>query len=180
MEKYKAPQEMTHLLLNGIIQAIQNPHTEGPVNIPAELASVAAAQGNIGWQHILKGRLSKEWISHIEHRIRNEATQSKNAVTWATDIIRTIFSQWLDLWKLRNEDRHGHDYTSKRAAERSQAIREMEQLYEFQGRILPEDNWIFHTPIEQQKTKSTYVLRAFLSNYTPLVNGSYQTRLETG
>jgi hypothetical protein len=180
MEKYKAPPEMTHLLLNGIIQAIQNPNTEGPSNIPAELESVASAQGKIGWQHILKGRLSKAWIAYLEQSIQHEATQFRNAVTWATDIIRTMLSQWLDLWKLRNEDRHGQDYVSKRAAERNQAIREVEQLYEFKGRIQPEDAWIFHTPIEQQRTKSTYVLRAFLSNYKPLVNGSYQTRLETG
>jgi hypothetical protein len=180
MEKYNTSPEMTNLLLNGINKVITNPHTDGPENIPAELASVASAQSKIGWRHILKGRISKMWIAYLEQRIQNEVTESKNVVTWATDIIRTILSQWLDLWKLRNDDRHGYDYKSKRVSERNQAVREVEQLYELKGQVQPEDAWIFHTPIEQQKNKSTYVLRAFLSNYKPLVYGSYQTRLETG
>jgi hypothetical protein len=81
---------------------------------------------------------------------------------------------------MRNEERHGHDYKSKRKAESNQAVRETEQLYDFKGQIRPEDEWIFNIPLEQQRTKTTYVLRAFLSNYTPLVQGSYQTRLKTG
>jgi hypothetical protein len=34
--------------------------------------------------------------------------------------------------------------------------------------------------LEQQRQKSTYVQRAFISNYKPVILASYQTRLETG
>jgi hypothetical protein len=177
MDKYNAPQEMTNLLMSGINQAMMDPNTEGPENIPAELAS---AQAKIGWKHILEGRISKAWITYLEQSIRNDATESKNTVTWATDLIKSMFNQWLDLWKLCNEDHHGHGYKSKREAERNQAVQEVGQMYKLKGQIQPEDAWIFYTPIEQQKTKSTYALRALLSNYTPIVQGSYQTRLKTG
>lgn len=180
MDKYSAPPELTNLLLDGTKQAMLDPNTEGPEQIPTELTSVALAQQSIGWKHILKGRLSKEWITYMGNSIGSDATKTKNAITWATDIIKTIFNQCLALWKMRNEERHGHDYKLRREAEQNQAVREMEQLYELKGQIQPEDEWIFNIPIEQQKTKTAYVLQAFLSNYTPLVQGSYQTRLETG
>jgi hypothetical protein len=124
--------------------------------------------------------MSKEWIKHLELRIGDAATKFKNAGTWATKLIKTIFTQWLELWKLRNDDRHGHDYKIKQEAKRNQALSKVQQLYELKGQIQSEDEWIFHTPWEQQQTKSKYVLRTFLSNHTSIVQGSYQTRLETG
>jgi hypothetical protein len=144
------------------------------------MTSVALAQHSIGWKHLLKGRLSKEWVTYMGNSIGGNATKTKNAITWATDIIKTIFTQWVALWKMRNQERHGHDYKSRKEAEHNQAVREMEQLYELKGHTQPDYEWIFHTPIEQQRTKTTYVLRAFISNYTSFVQGGYQTRLETG
>jgi predicted helicase len=73
MDKYNAPQEMTNLLVSGINQAMMDPNTEGPENIPAELASVASAQEKIEWKHILKGKISKAWITYLEQSIGNDA-----------------------------------------------------------------------------------------------------------
>jgi hypothetical protein len=151
MNKYNAPTKFTDLMIGGIDQAILDPNTKGPENTPAELETIAAAQQRIGWRHILKGRISKEWIKYLELRIGDAATKTKNAGTWATELIKTIFTQWLELWKLRNDDRHGHDYKTKQESERNQALKEVQQLYKLKGQIQAEDEWIFHTPWEQQQ-----------------------------
>jgi hypothetical protein len=87
MDTYKAPQEMKILIVRGIKQAMMEPTTEGPNNIPPELTSVAIAQGKIGWNQLLKGRISKEWIAYLERSIGSNATDSTNAITWATVLI---------------------------------------------------------------------------------------------
>jgi hypothetical protein len=106
-------------------------------------------------------------------------TKRKNATTWATDMISLIFEHWLKLWKMRNGDKHGRDIAIRKAAERKQAIREIEQLYEEHA-----DNetqaWIIQRPITELKEKSTYTIRAAIFNYSPVLKGSHQTQLETG
>jgi hypothetical protein len=112
--------------------------------------------------------------------MRENTAKYKNAQTWSVQIIQTIFEQWLELWKLRNEDRHGRDWQAQKIADKEQVIREKELLYEYKGRIMPQDEWHFNTTLEQQRTKTTYVLRAFVSNCKLAILASYQTRLETG
>ena len=81
---------------------------------------------------------------------------------------------------MRNGDRHGRDYKTQAEAAKQQAVREIEQLYEYKGQLLPQHEWILATPLEQQRSKRTYVLRAFISNFGPIIEESYKTRLETG
>jgi hypothetical protein len=128
----------------------------------------------------MKGRLAKEWKNAQQEAMQGTETKTKNSQTWSATIIQTILEKWLELWTMRNKDKHGKDWQTKVAADKEQAIREMEQLYEYKGRIMPHHEWIFNTTLEHQRQKSTYVLRAFISNYQPVILESYQTRLETG
>jgi hypothetical protein len=114
--------------------------------------------------------------------MQGKETKYKNAQTWSTTIIQIILEKWLELWTIRNKDRHGRDWQTQNKAAKEQATREIKQLYECKGtqRIMPHQEWIFSTTLDQQKQKSTYVLRAFISNYKSVILASYQTRLETG
>jgi hypothetical protein len=143
------------------------------------IQSIKEAQEQIGWDQLLKGMISKEWIQYQREAMGESATKRKNGSTWATEIISTIFDQWLELWKLRNEDRHGKDRITRKEAERKQVIRELEQnlMYE---QVNTTEAWILQRPLDEQKTKSTYTIRAIISNYTPVLEGSHQTQLETG
>ena len=40
-------------------------------------------------------------------------------------MITTIFTQWKELWKLRNQDRHGKDYKDKADVAYQQAVTEL-------------------------------------------------------
>ena len=91
-----------------------------------------------------------------------------------------MLQQWYNLWIERNGDRHGRDYRSKRDAEKRQAIREVELLYEMKDLVQEQHNWIFSVPLTDMKQKKGYVLRAWVDNYGPILKESHQTRLETG
>jgi hypothetical protein len=168
---------MTTLWLEGINKGMTNSDTI-IASSPA-LQHINEAQEKIGWNQLLKGRIAKQWIQYQKAAMGDTESKRKNAMTWATEMISTIFEYWLKLWKLRNEDRHGRDRKTQREAERKQAIRELEQMYEEHDNITQEA-WIVQTPLEVQKEKSTYTIRALISNYSPVLKGSHQTQLETG
>jgi hypothetical protein len=147
------------------------------------MEDIIEAQEKIGWNQMLKGRIAHQWLNHQRDSMGNGTTKRKNAMTWATDMISTIFEYWLKLWKMRNEDKHGKDVATRREAERQQAIRELEQMYE--GNENTQETWIIQRPIEALKGKSTYTIRAAISNYRPVLQEptleeSHQTQLETG
>jgi hypothetical protein len=149
-------------------------------NVNPIVTTIATAQAVIGWGQMMKGRFALEWQTAQHDAMNNKSTKHKNAQRWSTQIIQTIFEKWLELWRLRNEDSHRRDWHAQRIATKEQAIQEVEVLYEYKGRIMPTQEWIFNTTVEEQKLKTAHVLRAFVSNYKPVILGSYQTRLETG
>jgi transcriptional regulator of met regulon len=179
LAEYKTPLEIKMLMLDGIRYSLGEIQ-EMPSNGGFAMTCIESQQATIGWKQLLKGRITQEWKKIQQETMLGHETKHRNAQTWATTIIQTIFEHVLQLWKIRNEDRHGRDWQTTRKAAKEQVVRELEQLYAYKGQVLPEHEWIFHSALDQQKQKSTYILRAFVNNYQPVILASYQTRLETG
>ena len=139
-------------------------------------------QEQIGWPEIFRGRFSTAWRVHQEAYLGDRSTEKVNGQTWLTALAEFFLDQWLDMWKERNNDRHGHDHQSREAAAKRQAITEMEMLYQHKDSVPPHLHWIFKTPLDQMKQKRTHVLRAWISNFGSVLKQSHehQTRLETG
>jgi hypothetical protein len=178
MEKYDSPAQLTKLWMDGLEKGI-NDDNDTPVECAPEYQSIKASQQQIGWKQMLRGRISKEWIKGQQQAMGETATKKKNASTWATEMVATVFEHWLKLWKIRNEEKHGKDAKERKEKERKQAIRELEQMYEDHAETR-EEAWILQRDLNEQKTKSTYTIRAIISNYKPVLEGSHQTQLETG
>ncbi len=181
------PDDMMELLL-GILKCYINQDDPSTVHIPATVSHIAEQQQAIGWHQLLQGRFTEAWRLHYHQYLGSKATNTKNGHTWVTSVITTIFTQWLDLWKLRNQDRHGKDSQAQDDVARRQAVTELQTLYNLQDLVLPHHAWLFHTPLHQLQNKRTSYLRHFIANFGPLIHHScktnslesYQTRLETG
>lgn len=179
MEAYKTPEYIVNLWIEGVKRGMTN--NEEPMSSTPETQPIIEEQEKIGWNQMIKGQIANKWIQAQKEAMGETATKRKNALTWATDMVSLIFEEWLNLWKIRNEDRHGRDKATRKAAERKQAIRELENMYEdYGGQGQLEGAWILHWSLEEQKSKSTYTIRAMISNYIPVLKGSHQTQLETG
>jgi hypothetical protein len=179
LESYNTPKELAELWLEGIKIAMDN-RDDNPTARGNHLQQLIESQTKIGWPQLLKGRISKQWIHYQREAMGDNATKRKNAETWATTMIETILNQWLKLWTMRNESRHGRDYKTRQEAAKQQAISELEILYTHQSQLQPQEEWILGKDINEMKKKSVYVLRAFINNFSPVVMGNHQTQLETG
>ena len=171
--------DLQNLLLEGIFSVIEgrDPDT---IQVPETEAAVAVfnSQSKIGWPELFKGRLSKEWANR-QQEFLGEFKPKKNGNTWAISVAQELLSGWHNLWKSRNEDRHGRDRQTKAAAERAQAIRELDQLYSLKGNVEPRLDWILATPLEQRKNLRTYHIRAFINCFGPILEESFKDQLAT-
>jgi hypothetical protein len=79
------------------------------------MKEVAAAQHGIRWHHILKGRYSKQWKAIQDKHLG--VNKRVNGSSWMMNIIQAWFTDWLRLWTIQNEDRHGQDQATKLQAE---------------------------------------------------------------
>ena len=168
------------LLLEGLYAALNNRPAETIAVEPA-VAALAAQQAAIGWNQILKGRMSKLWASLQDRHLGSRATARTNGLMWSTKIIEAILMEWLKMWKLRNEDRHGRDMESRRLAETNQTIRELEQFYTaHDGKVTARLQWLFTEPIEIRREHNISVIIQWLNTWKPIVETSYNTALTTG
>ena len=179
METIDTPDDMIELLLSAI-KCLLNQAPLETISVPDSVSAIAESQQTIGWAQLLQGRFTEEWRYHYQAYLGPNATEKKNGYTWVTTIITTIFTQWKDLWLLRNQDRHGRDFKTQSEAAHRQAVAEVIQMYEHKPQAEPCHAFIFSIPLHQRQNQTTYVLRAFISNYKPILEESYQTRLETG
>ena len=73
---------------------------------PETLRRAYFAQGEIGWIHVLYGRISKQW--EILANPATEAGQNGN-FQWTCKVVRLCWRFGLVLWKVRNDLVHGTD-----------------------------------------------------------------------
>ena len=170
--------DVTELLLEGIKSVLEG-RAATTIPVPHTLTDLAAAQSAIGWEHVLRGRLSHQWAA-TQHVHMGAYCHKKNGTTWLTTVIQKILQGWLDLWDLRNGERHGRDRQTKAQADRAQAVRELELLYTLKDAIMPRHNWILEVPILQRMNLKTYTLRAFINSYKPILEGSHKERQGIG
>ena len=118
-----------------------------PATVPARFRQLIIEQNNIGWHQLFRGRLSQEWRRHHDHHLQSqpESDHTKSGGQWARSIARHFMQRWLQLWKLRNDSRHGDDPEAVAAALRAQVHRELAQVYSFRTSTLPRDRDLFYS-----------------------------------
>ena len=109
MSDNDTPQQVIQLMLDGVESVISNQPTT-PISAPAHLQHLLDAQNAIGWEHLLRGRMAIQWITHQQTHLEGPLDPKKNGVTWTTDMIHTVFTHFHLIWKLRKADLHGKDW----------------------------------------------------------------------
>ena len=140
----------------------------------------------------MRGRFSKEWNTHPDTQ---PGQTKKPQSSWTTNVIDFIFTQWWQLWELRNQDQHGWDLATRIQATALQVDRELQQFYANYETTAPQHlAWLFNTPLEIRQQRPHRATRQWLTTWTPLLidalnpeaaptnpeNYPYTTALETG
>ena len=78
---------------------------------PRKYHALIAGQHQIGWDQLYQGRWDQDWIRLQQQYMspQAESTTTQEAQAWLIGLGRLLINQWLELWTLRNEQRHGSD-----------------------------------------------------------------------
>jgi hypothetical protein len=138
--------------------------------------NVIQLQDTIGWDHFLRGKLSHEWANLQQDYIYRTKPSSKfDRAKSIRLIIKPLMLNCLDLWTLRNQERHGHDTASKQNKLAEQARRDLRAIYSLEDKVLASDRDLFSTPLTEFLQEPTYSIQCWLRSQKPII---YYSRRE--
>lgn len=164
---------MAKLLCEGITAWLENRPPDFQDFSPV-YQTLIDRQAQIGWHNLLKGRFALEW-AHLQEEYlieRNERSSRANGLAWTTNMIDAIWESWLELWTLRNEQRHGSDEFTRARARYEQAAREVSLAYEKRDLVMIQERRLFDTPLEERLQGTAAQLRQWLHTFQTLIDQS--------
>lgn len=122
---------------------------------PARYARLIEEQATIGWDQIFKARWSVQWEQmQAEHTRQSTNTMARNPKKrWTTIMGRRMIERWLEVWDIRNEERHGKDADQKKAARLQHLKSQLEDLYSYRTKVCPADAHIFYGDVTEHIQK---------------------------
>jgi len=97
---------------------------------PVELQEAWLSQLLIGLdKSMMQAKLSHLFGQCMDASYLDELTKnSTNGQVWTANLANTYLQGYLMAWQARNNDRHGHDITTRQSAASRQAVQEKQQL----------------------------------------------------
>ena len=118
----------------------------GPIREKKEEITIPCfeEQTEIGWKHMLLGRISKRW-GRANERLTSNFKKPIDADTWSARLIRILLNKTQDLWIERNKSVHGKNSGLSTSAEECREIRMViKKFYKYiKPLVLPQDKWLF-------------------------------------
>ena len=102
-----------------------------PNSYPVRYHDLIIQQNAIGWGQLYRGRWTQTWttLQNQYHRNHWNSTSSNCPRHWLLGLGRLLLDQWLKIWKIRNEQRHGQE-TEHHSRIRQQVLHsELTELY---------------------------------------------------
>jgi hypothetical protein len=136
--------------------------------------SLIKDQESIGWDHFLRGKLSRHWTQLQQDFIwRTVPTTHFNSDAWLRLIIRLIFTACIDLWTIRNNERHGIDKNcTKKDLHAAQVVRDLRALYNMQPDVLAADRDLFRDSLEDHLTDNIHTIQQWVLSHRQIIHQS--------
>lgn len=137
---------MMDILRDGVSRFHRNLEKIDPTCYPPKYHALIRNQNSIGWDHVYRGRWAKEWML-LQHQHQSSLTtteQTRSPSQWIIGLGRLMIDQWLQLWKLRNTQRHGHTLLAQSQLRGRILQSELQELYEYRQKVCPTDTHMFY------------------------------------
>ena len=120
------------------------------IQYPPRYHQLIHTQNTIGWGQVYKGRWSKEWGRlQAQYTHRNALADTRRGHPWALTLGRLMIDQWLEVWSIRNNERHGKDKEQYNQVRLQAAHAELTALYRYKDQVCPSDRSLFYESVEE-------------------------------
>ena len=147
---------------------------------PQRYQHVITTQNKIGWDQVYRGRWSKTWIS-AQEAYQRRTSKNANSTLWMLGLGRLLIDQWLLVWHLRNEQRHGTDQLRHSQLQAQILHSQMRELYSYRHKVLPCDQHIFQESLESHIFNSSLdALESWIQTYQAAIQASLAQAIRRG
>lgn len=131
---------------NWIYQDFNEPLPRGDeINTLEYTALVNAynSQNEIGWDHFLAGKVSKEWSKYYSMRLPESKEKHGKVLAFGKTLVESIWIYTLGVWKLHNEAVHGKkgSYSNRDVIGIKECVKKLCDLRKY---VSAEDEWLFY------------------------------------
>jgi hypothetical protein len=110
-------------------------------------------QNDLGWDQLYRGRWSTQWCllhdQYVQQYYQDLTAVFPDGETWVFQHGIILMDQWLKLWQIRNEERHGKDTNEKQQKRASTLTRQLQDIYTFRSQVIPRDRSLFYATPEE-------------------------------
>jgi hypothetical protein len=174
--------KLQNLLLDALRSWLRAPptieFTVDPIFYSSTLTRLIHQQNRIGWGELFRGRFSKEWARVQDDIYWQQAdtlpTSKMTGLRWQVKLIRRIWEKWYSLWKMRNQAIHGHDLSTRQAAERRETFRSLDEIYNARHHFEPSVQGLLLPSVADHRQVPLWVTRNWLSSHQRIFHDSAQ------
>ena len=175
---------MTDILHDGLLRFHNMLPAITPDSYPQRYQELITSQNAIGFGQLYKGRWSQEWkrLQNL-HNTQHPTTSSHiTGKEWLLSVSRLLLDQWLLLWKLRNEQRHGKDDEQRQASRKETITSTLRHLYTYREKVCPVDRHIFYQNYEEHLLHHTSLdaIEDWINCYTEAIKASADQATQHG
>jgi hypothetical protein len=143
------------------------------------LQSLVNQQNQIGWDQLFLGRFCKEWSLYQQRYLsqldsENSDNLSQVCVKWQAKIIQLCWQNWFTLWKLQNQEVHGHDERSRTEATKREVRYQLANIYRHRNMYESHVQRLLHRDPSSHDQHALSVTKNWLSINTPIFRESYR------
>jgi hypothetical protein len=162
---------LRHLLREAMVEWMKSADdnmTLPEVGFHQDTLDVIKQQNAIGWRQMFNGRFATAWSRlqddyYARERRQTGTTDKCTGERWQIQLIALIWTQWMKLWKLRNEELHGRDKVAQMSAERREVERELRAAYDNKHQYEPRVQELLCRDIADQLQRPTWVTKNWLT-----------------
>jgi hypothetical protein len=132
------------------------------------------SQDAIGWDHFLRGKLSKQWTA-LQYKYASRHGFLQESRHWTTWLIHYLAHRSFSIWDTPNKSRHGHDHATTTQAKTIQVHRDITVMYHLRDSVLPADRDLFCSSLDTHLARPLSTLKGRLAINKDLILWSVRT-----
>jgi hypothetical protein len=166
LDKKEANSKFTNLVTAAISEWVITPDPAKPKDLPPAYDKLFEKQRKIGWDQVLKGRWSEEWIVLYDKTNKNSSATGRATMNQLTSRLWTGVH---GIWKQRCQEQHGTDSEQFRVNALSRLTPRVEALYQSQELLDSIDRRVLDKPIETILALPIHNIAQWLYKFTPFI-----------
>jgi hypothetical protein len=156
MKKRNTDPVLQELLISAVTEWRTTESPEPTKYIPRKYRAMFEEQTQIGWTHVLKGRLSIKWVQLHEYLRSKDLPEAGE--NWAIGIMKGIWMTHYHYWKRRSKIQHGDIPANALAKKRVTLTSQIHNLYRHKEHLDSYDRAILNRPVSELLKESVSYL----------------------